>query len=84
VLSHGRFRGMVLSSRFVEDFAGFKDPAGEPEIRFRRGWIPARMVVNQDERISAEGRQKQGSRLHNTHLLAVIIHELASTEICKG
>jgi hypothetical protein len=71
---------MVLSSRFVEDFAGFK----EPEIRFRRGWIPARMVVNQDERISAEGRQKQGSRLHNTHLLAVIIHGLASTEICKG
>jgi hypothetical protein len=47
---------MVLSSQFVEDFAGFKDPAGEPEIRFRRGWIPARMVVNQDERISAEGR----------------------------
>src|ERR1700756_5136829 len=46
---------MVLSSRFAEDFAGFKDPAGEPEISFRRGWIPARMVVDQDERISAEG-----------------------------
>jgi hypothetical protein len=46
---------MVLSSRFAEDFAGFKDPAGEPETSFRRGWIPARMVVDQDERISAEG-----------------------------
>jgi hypothetical protein len=48
----------VIHQLEQQDPAGFQNPAGEPQIRFRRGGIPARMIEHRDEgvgRVSDHG-----------------------------
>ena len=49
----------------LQDSASLVDPAREPQIGLRRGWIAARVIVHQDERIGRMGdhRLKDFSRV---------------------
>ena len=45
----------MIDQLHLKDFTGFENPAGEPQIGFRRGGIAAGVIVHHDESEGAEG-----------------------------
>ena len=48
----------VINQLKQQDSAGFKNPAGEQHMRFRRGGVAGGMIVHQDERIGRVSNQR--------------------------